>query len=100
MIQRRLGKSQFEVSALGLGCWAIGGPWTFVDHLAGWGKVEDAYYNWIHPHKSLRLEIKNDPQRKWLPQTPGMAAGLTDHIWTVKELLLVVPVPITTRNTN
>ena len=42
MIQRRLGNSQLEVSALGLGCWVIGGPWTFVDHPAGWGKVEDA----------------------------------------------------------
>lgn len=60
---------------------------------------EDAYYNWIHPHKSLRLEIKDDPQRKWSPQTPGMAAGLTDHIWTVKELLLIVPVP-GTEDTN
>jgi hypothetical protein len=60
---------------------------------------EDAYYNWIRPHKSLRLKIKDDPQRKWSPQTPGMAADLTDRIWTVKELLLTVPVP-GTRNTN
>ena len=60
---------------------------------------EDAYYNWIHPHKSLRLEVKDDPDRKWSLRTPGMAAGLTDHIWTVKELLLTLPVP-NTRNTN
>lgn len=60
---------------------------------------EDAYYNWIHPHKSLRLEIRDDPKRKWSSQTPGMAAGLTEHIWTVKELLLTVPVP-TSGNTN
>lgn len=54
---------------------------------------EDAYYNWVRPHKSLRLEIHDDPQRKWTPRTPGMAANLTDHIWTVKELLFTVPLP-------
>lgn len=54
---------------------------------------EDAYYNWIRPHKSLRAEAADDPQRKWTPRTPGMAASLTDHIWTVKELLINVPVP-------
>jgi hypothetical protein len=26
MFRRRLGRSNLEVSALGLGCWAIGGP--------------------------------------------------------------------------
>jgi len=56
---------------------------------------EDAYYNWIHPHKSLRLQVKDDLDRKWSPQTPGMAAGLTDHIWSVKELFHLVPVPHT-----
>jgi hypothetical protein len=25
--------------------------------------------------------------------TPAMAAGLTDHIWTVKELLTTLPIP-------
>lgn len=29
------------MSALGLGCWAIGGPWTFQGHPAGWGQVDD-----------------------------------------------------------
>ena len=54
---------------------------------------EDAYYNWVRPHKSLRIEAQDDPNRKWLPHTPAMAAGLTDHIWTVKELLFTVPLP-------
>jgi hypothetical protein len=26
---------------------------------------EDAYYNWIRPHKSLREEVHDNPQRKW-----------------------------------
>jgi len=41
MLKRNLGKSEVEVSALGLGCWAIGGPWTFDGHQAGWGDVDD-----------------------------------------------------------
>jgi len=24
----------------------------------------------------------------WQPRTPAMAAGLTDHVWTLREVLL------------
>lgn len=46
MITRILGKSGIEVSALGMGCWAIGGPWTWAQpgrdpYPAGWGKTDD-----------------------------------------------------------
>src|SRR5919204_4322127 len=42
MFQRDLGtRTGVQVSALGLGCWAIGGPWTFNGQPAGWGKVDD-----------------------------------------------------------
>jgi hypothetical protein len=54
---------------------------------------EDCYYNLIRPHKSLRIPVPDDPPRKWSPRTPAMAAGLTDHIWTVKELLTTLPLP-------
>ncbi len=45
-MQRRLGKSGLEVSPLGMGCWAIGGPWQWVEagedpFPAGWGKIDD-----------------------------------------------------------
>jgi aryl-alcohol dehydrogenase-like predicted oxidoreductase len=39
---RTLGRSGIEVSALGLGCWAIGGPWRFAGAPAGWSQVDDA----------------------------------------------------------
>jgi len=47
MLKRRMGKSGLEVSALGMGCWAIGGPWTWKQpgedpFPAGWGQVDDA----------------------------------------------------------
>ena len=42
MLQRALGtRTGRQVSALGLGCWAIGGPWTFNGQPAGWGQVDD-----------------------------------------------------------
>ena len=46
MLKRTLGKSKLEVSALGMGCWAIGGPWTWDQpgrepYPAGWGNTDD-----------------------------------------------------------
>lgn len=54
-----------------------------------------AYYNFCLPHAALRLALP-EPQptkgagsyQKWLPQTPAMAASLTDHVWRMEELLL------------
>jgi aryl-alcohol dehydrogenase-like predicted oxidoreductase len=41
-VTRRLGRSGIEISALGMGCWAIGGRWTFNGAPAGWSRVDDA----------------------------------------------------------
>ena len=53
---------------------------------------EDWVYNLARPVKTLRIEA-NAGQRRWRPRSPAMAAGLTDHIWTVKELLMTVVAP-------
>jgi hypothetical protein len=56
---------------------------------------QDLVYNLARPLKTLRLPV-NDPHRRWQPRSPAMTAGLTDHIWTVKELLTTVVSPINT----
>ncbi|MHA2246239.1 MAG: aldo/keto reductase [Candidatus Hodarchaeales archaeon] len=38
---RKLGRSNIEVSAMGLGCWAIGGPFWEGNKPHGWGTVDD-----------------------------------------------------------
>lgn len=49
---------------------------------------EDAVHNFVRPHSSLKIELAQ-PQdcTKWQQRTPAMAAGLTDHIWSIKELI-------------
>lgn len=42
MFTRKLGRANITVSALGLGCWAIGGPFWRGDRPVGWGEVDDA----------------------------------------------------------
>ena len=51
--------------------------------------LEDAVFNFVRPHRALRLELPEPTPRgrKWQPRTPAMAAELTDHIWSLEELL-------------
>src|SRR5216684_3948978 len=53
------------------------------------------YYNFCLPHTSLRLPLSHpEPTngsgsaKQWRSQTPAMVAGLTDHVWTLREVLL------------
>jgi aryl-alcohol dehydrogenase-like predicted oxidoreductase len=41
MLTRTLGRSGIQVSAIGMGGWAIGGPWWKGTHPVGWSKVDD-----------------------------------------------------------
>jgi hypothetical protein len=55
---------------------------------------EDLVYNLARSLKTLRVEVFGDPKRRWKQRSPVMAAGLTDHIWTIKELLKAVVPPL------
>ncbi len=49
-----------------------------------------AHYNLVKTHESLRSKAQATgewPRRKWIKRTPAMAARITDHIWTLEELL-------------
>jgi IS1 family transposase len=54
-----------------------------------------AYYNFCLPHASLRLPLPqpepthdNGSAKRWRPRTPATAADLTDHVWTLRAVLL------------
>ena len=60
-----------------------------------------AFYNFARPHQSLRLPLTSAQQcswglirPKWVHRSPGMAASLTDHVWTFRELLTIKFEPI------
>jgi hypothetical protein len=44
-------------------------------------------YNLCWDHDSLRQAGGVAEGRKWRTRTPAMAAGLTDHRWTMREWL-------------
>ncbi len=54
-----------------------------------------AYDNFCLPHASLRQALPQpEPTngtgsaKQWRPRTPAMAAGLTNRVWTLREVLL------------
>jgi IS1 family transposase len=53
------------------------------------------YHNFVLPHASLRQPLPvpqgtngHGSAKLWQPCTPAMAAGVTDHVWTLKEVLM------------
>lgn len=64
---RAIAHTQALVTA---GMWLVGGSYNFCTY-----------------HASLRERAPTGAYYKWEDQTPAMAAGLTDHRWTLKELL-------------
>lgn len=56
--------------------------------------LSTAYYHFVLPHLSLRQPLASPKATRgtgslmrWKPVTPAMAAGITDHVWTIPELL-------------
>jgi len=54
-----------------------------------------AYYHFVLHHSSLRVRLPepiptrgNGSPKTWQQRTPAMAAGLTDHKWSMEELLM------------
>ena len=80
------------VAALTRRTWAVAqSPAALLLHLEWWR----AYYHFVRPHTSLSEPLaeprpcggKRLPQRR--PRTPAQAVGVTDHRWTIVELLRV-----------
>jgi hypothetical protein len=67
-------------------------------HEAGWRQqlaLYHVYYNFCLPHASLRQPLPQPlptngtgSAKQWRPCTPAMAAGLTDQVWSLREVLL------------
>jgi len=55
---------------------------------------EDALHNFVRAHSSLRLLLTTPQGRRlWQERTPAMAAGITDHPWSIRELVSYRPPP-------
>lgn len=79
------------IAALHRRTWAL--PWstTTFNYRLSWFF---AFYHFVRPHQALSGTQINGVSFKHC--TPAIAAGLSDHVWTVKELLLWKPQAILT----
>ncbi|MEE8292148.1 MAG: hypothetical protein V3R80_11745 [Candidatus Tectomicrobia bacterium] len=57
--------------------------------------VFQSYHNFVLPHASLRQPLLvpeptngTGSAKLWRPCTPAMTAGLTDHVWSLKDVLM------------
>ncbi len=50
----------------------------------------------VQPHRALRRRVRGGKPkgRKWQQRPPAMAAGLTDHVWSLEALLMFHGKPI------
>jgi hypothetical protein len=70
-LTRRCRHAARKVSRLQAGMWLVG-----------------CTYNFCWPHHELsRRAAKAQERQGEVPITPAMASGLTDHVWSVRELL-------------
>lgn len=70
METRRLGQTELEITRLGLGTWAIGGPWQF-----GWGPQDD--------RESIgAIHAALDHGMNWIDTAPAYGLGHAEEIVT------------------
>ncbi len=69
--------------------------WKGEDGLQHQVVVFQSYHNVVLPHASFRQPLLipeptngSGSAKRWRPCTPAMAAGLTEHVWTRREVLL------------
>jgi hypothetical protein len=53
----------------------------------------ETYHNFVLPHASLRLPLpqvthETASVKRWQQRTPAMAAGLTNRVWSLREMLM------------
>jgi IS1 family transposase len=64
---------------------------TLCKHEAGLRQqvtIFQVYHNFVLPHASLRVPVlETTTIKRWQPRTPAMAAGLTDRVWSLREML-------------
>lgn len=63
----------------------------FLKDASAW---EDNVYNLTRSLETLRQECWQG-RRRWHRRSPAMAAGLTNHLWTIRELLTTIVLPTT-----
>ena len=69
---------------------------TLCKHEAGLRQqlaIFHTYHNFVLPHANLRVPLPKVIQgmesvQRWQPRTPAMAAGLTDRVWSLREVLM------------
>jgi hypothetical protein len=57
--------------------------------------LDDLVHNFSRHHDTLRVGLrklqptrgKKGTPKRWAQRTPAMAAGITDHRWTIEELM-------------
>ena len=69
---------------------------TLCKHEAGLRQqlaIFHTYHNFVLPHAGLRLPRPDATEgmegvKRWQQRTPAMAAGLTDRMWSLREVLM------------
>ena len=80
-MKRTLGKSGIEVSPMGMGCWAIGGPFMMFGKPDGWGDIDDGE-SIRAIHRAVDLGINFFDTAEAYPTTPATPenSGDTERI--------------------